>query len=895
MPRSLRKVGFEFLSGHLESSSNSTFNCANCINSAFEITMAALIQEATADNDWVHVDKEEIDSASVVGYEAGGDSESEEGGGVVNGFMSTVAAVAGYEEVQFIIESRATRVKRTLSEFQNMLAQLEFRFPKTAMPVIPSRRWGNQIKSIRDTVDGWGGTIGGAVMTAGTAAGAAGVAVVSSVLDSISTNNSNDSTDMMTANEATEVSGRSAQPEPPSLLPSESGADTETNIVADITAYQEYMNEMCAGLTSVLHSLACMQHVWSSAIVQDFLDANTPQLNDEAEKFLLDPLPRARVQIARSDAYELAMVIDDSDGCVVWDFYVENEKDISFSVNFEPVEENRDSDSPTHPLSNDSVSNGVIVPLTRFLPHECSEENHVYGRYMPGRAGTVHLCWDNGTSLVHSRTLSRVVEVVDQGMIFAAQAAAKEAKALEKANLEEKARDDEVRRAMELIQRSVNIDDDGGMNISAGDKSWTGSFLQTITSMPTTVNENVESKGKRESNLLLRRLESMEDMVATMMAKRDQSTAMMMMERQSRVETEFLLRDTHSRLDSARTELSESRSECVLLREDLDDVRAQLSQQTSLASSRYKRLMDIEKKLSKLQRERDRLADEKRAWSFTKRDYQKALEADEARIMAALREKLEDAEAARDDAQREAADARALQRGFQSQVVQLKVQLKVIQEESTVAKHDLREALESERDKTSKLNVQCRTLSAQVSKYKTHKRVLVQELRKLRQNIQADLSSDLTKKGCNADAVIGATTNSTETATTTERAHEHAQTSTEKEGMNAKSDLLPRENKRLEEKAPLTDDKEEPTSIGPQTHIIQAGDNFHTLSLQYDMTILDIKRLNNLFGQNRLALGAEIIVTPGSRTKQKTMDAERAKSSELLASAPAIMARGWAD
>ena len=74
----------------------------------------------------------------------------------------------------------------------------------------------------------------------------------------------------------------------------------------------------------------------------------------------------------------------------------------------------------------------------------------------------------------------------------------------------------------------------------------------------------------------------MEDMIATMMAKRDQCTAMMMMERQTRIET-VLLRDTHSRLESSRTNLSSARSECAR-RGGAGCVRAELSQQSSLAS-----------------------------------------------------------------------------------------------------------------------------------------------------------------------------------------------------------------------------------------------------------------------------------------------------------------------
>ena len=109
-------------------------------------------------------------------------AETQNSEGLVSGVVSTVAAATGFEEVLFVIESRTTRVKRTLGEFQNLLAELQFRFPKTAMPLLPSRRWRNQIQSITETVGGIGGSLGVAVVTAGAAAGAAGVAVLTSAL-----------------------------------------------------------------------------------------------------------------------------------------------------------------------------------------------------------------------------------------------------------------------------------------------------------------------------------------------------------------------------------------------------------------------------------------------------------------------------------------------------------------------------------------------------------------------------------------------------------------------------------------------------------------------------------------------------------------------------------------
>eukprot|EP00946_MAST-07B_sp_MAST-7B-sp1_P000009 g9.t1 len=80
---------------------------------------------------------------------------------------------------------------------------------------------------------------------------------------------------------------------------------------------------------------------------------------------------------------------------------------------------------------------------------------------------------------------------------------------------------------------------------------------------------------------------------------------------------------------------------------------------------------------------------------------------------------------------------------------------------------------------------------------------------------------------------------------------------------------------------------------GKLIHVVGPGDNFHTVSLQYGMTVLDIKRLNNLFGQNRLVLGTEIVVTPGSRARHQAEATERAKMSEVLGHASVLQPRGW--
>ena len=122
----------------------------------------ASLEEGDDDSVWEYLEACN-DSASVVGYEAIAPAAD----GIVRGVVNAVTGAAGVlsgssgaDDVVFVVESNTSRVKRTFSEFQKMRTDLQFRFPKSRLPVLPARRLGNHIRSIGETVGAWGETLG---------------------------------------------------------------------------------------------------------------------------------------------------------------------------------------------------------------------------------------------------------------------------------------------------------------------------------------------------------------------------------------------------------------------------------------------------------------------------------------------------------------------------------------------------------------------------------------------------------------------------------------------------------------------------------------------------------------------------------------------------------------
>ena len=848
-------------------------------------------QLPSIDDDWENLTLPDsnVFAASIIGFAS-------------NSLLSTVT---------YTLESKYGTIQRDASDIQALLDNLIQRFPKTSFPQLPQREWGNQLRSIGETVQEFGST----VVYTGTTFGEKLVFNVATLVgvgemeidhdepgrrfpgdgdgdgDGKLSKGESPTGGESPGGESPTRGGSSETKEPgktEALVPPPFPAPDD-----HVSAYEEHMNIMCAGLTSFLCSLASIEHVWSSDLVDTFLGAPPlARVPVRAEHFLLQPLPSVRHQIGRGEEFELAMVVDDDDSWIIWDFYVEDNVDIGFEVSFqahdqeledEDEDENEEESSKTeqqqrkeeekpraveeekegeegeeekeekeekkHEEKNrkeeeeeeeeeKEEEGGVVVPYVRYPTESCNATKHVVGRYGPGRSGTVLLRWDNSPSLVRGRVLHRVVEVVDGGMLEAAEAAAEDEERIGRHQREEKQRDQETRRAMEMT---------GGMMVVGAGGGGGQHSEETLRGM------------------LMKRLESMEDMVASMTAKRDQATALLMMERQTRTETELLLRDTHGRLESLRMEMTQSRSRTSSLQQEFERTKGELSQQTSLAETRNQRVMESERELVKIRREHDSLLDEKRAWSFSKLDL--AARADEAELVTSLREQLADAEDTSLRSLHEVEEARSLQRSLQTQVIQCKVQMKTDQDEYSFEKISMKKMLTVERQRTLGLTTKVRGLHAQVSKYKTHKRVLVQELRARRKE-QREMSGekeDLRMRSF--DSLRSESTSSTSSSTSiVEEGSKSGSTGSSGDSGGGGS-VLP--------------------SI--RSHVVTVDDDFNSLLILYDMSLSDLKRLNRLFGQNHLPpVGSVLKVTPGSRTMQRV---RQQKLSE--GSSPGLVVRGW--
>jgi len=281
-----------------------------------------------------------------------------------------------------------------------------------------------------------------------------------------------------------------------------------------------------------------------------------------------------------------------------------------------------------------------------------------------------------------------------------------------------------------------------------------------------------------------------------------------MIERQNRSDTENLLRDTHARLEEVRLIKATLKSNETLLTEELERTKSALVMQTSLAENRLTRLNAMSNELTTLRREHDVLSDEKRAWSFSKLDLQAKTE--EGKLVTQLRNKVAEVEDLSKQYIHELEETRKTSNNLSIQNVQLKVTLQKMNNDYTNNLNLINSSLTKEREKNiSQLN-KIHELNTLVCKYKTHKKVLVQELRARRKE-QRSYSIDPEAQTKETEAVMVV---------------EPVDNNTQKNSNDVES------------------------SDGGKSikHVIVTGDNFNSLSIKYDMSISDIKRLNRLFG-----------------------------------------------
>ena len=132
----------------------------------------------------------------------------------------------------------------------------------------------------------------------------------------------------------------------------------------------------------------------------------------------------------------------------------------------------------------------------------------------------------------------------------------------------------------------------------------------------------------------------------------------------------------------------------------------------------------------------------------------------------------------------------------------------------------LRTSLDEERERTTEQSIKIKNLNSTVRKYKLHKKVLVQELRSRRKE-HRDSSSSSSSNG-DGDA-RGKQSNTCASS-------QHDEIGSIKNN-GSKNDGS--------------------SSAATTHHVVSSEDNFNSLSILYDMSISDIKRLNRLFGKSQ--------------------------------------------
>ena len=133
----------------------------------------------------------------------------------------------------------------------------------------------------------------------------------------------------------------------------------------------------------------------------------------------------------------------------------------------------------------------------------------------------------------------------------------------------------------------------------------------------------------------------------------------------------------------------------------------------------------------------------------------------------------------------------------------------------------LRTSLDEERERTTEQSIKIKNLNSTVRKYKLHKKVLVQELRSRRKE-HRDSSSSSSNGDGDGDA-RGKQSNTCASS-------QHDEIGSIKNN-GSKNDGS--------------------SSAATTHHVVSSEDNFNSLSILYDMSISDIKRLNRLFGKSQ--------------------------------------------
>jgi len=456
-----------------------------------------------------------------------------------------------------LVLSSNQEINRTLAQFNTLHSYLSYRYPKSNLPSeVPCRSWSNYLGSITEALNDKY-----VPETVQQYLGAANLQAKDTQTE-----------DHVTSDPSAVDNGDSDTAEGNNEnVPATKEDEYVTYIEAAISSY-------IASLYSVPEAWTCKNTIdfFSPGEYVDINNAvtskDTLRQQISAETFLLQAVPRSMVELASQGVFELDIRVKTKREVIIWDFSV-LEHDIAFTLYFEGCDGNTETiykNGTLNVLDNDNVTGGSakvvkkrkpklfffqpsswgrkngddtsqasiqdivdekcsttdksswlqVFPYTHYTSYECCPPISVQGHYFPARPGTCRLEWDNSFSMIRSKTLRYVVEVVASDAMEAATLAANDREKQQQQILEERQHDNEVSEAMEAgAGRNLNIKRD---------------------EVPTHLSSE---------SLLVERLEKMEDLLANMTALRDQALARVQIEESKSKDTDTVLMETQRRLE----------------------------------------------------------------------------------------------------------------------------------------------------------------------------------------------------------------------------------------------------------------------------------------------------------------------------------------------------------
>jgi len=577
---------------------------------------------------------------------------------------SSVVESTGTHIFTLIVGEQRT-IDRTLEQFQQLHSYLLYRFPKSRLPFeVPKRTWGNLLGGIQETIANY---------------------TPESLKDYV-------------VGENTILSGYK------DLLgvSDSSPSDHVLGHLADKSSLEDHIAYMEASLSSYLASLMSVEEAWNCLVCRRFFEEEHFRMSNSylnhtisTETFLLQALPRSIVELANKGKFELDVRILGEQDVVIWDFCV-LEHDIAFTVHFDGCTNSTGGSSPkvikrkpkvpllsssenvddivASKCARDSTQWSQVVPYTHYITSECCPPASVQGRFWPGKAGVLRLEWDNSFSVLRSKTLRYVVEVVSTEAVEAASSAAKDAAKQGLGTFEEGPKYDEANHACPEIDY---------------DKTAKGECEAMVGALA------------QEQNLHMQRIES-----------------------------DIILADTQRRMEEANKALLNKSKQYETLLTAFQELQKKLD-----SANEKSRKLEIEKSemsrhIEALTNDRTKLEDEKRAMVFSEAAVQK-LEVNADHCLD-LEERLCDSEGRNKVLSEEIVALTETSHKDQVELAQLRSELKMLNVEISSQKALELSTQLSAKASAQKLVDEIQKLKTSVAKYKAQKTVLVREVKMLR-------------------------------------------------------------------------------------------------------------------------------------------------------------------